>query len=323
MSRSNDGESSRHLSKSFVTGAIALAFLIIGYQTALFIHRAASLKILSESKIPADTVYIFTEQGGTDIGLRDSDGTSQGGQAQNGTKNNAGGKVSRTAFSRQADYARKDKSRADRTDDVVSSFIPRRYETFRFNPNTASVDELCRLGFSLKQAESIDNYRLKGGRFRRKSDFAKSFVVADSVYKRLESYIDIPKIDLNTADSADFETLPGIGSYFASKMVSYRKMLGGYSYKEQLMDIYHFDKEKFAALEDLVEVVTPPEPFAIWSLPLDALRKHPYIRDYQTARAIVLYRQNNPASALTVDGLAKAGILDADKAEKLSGCLLE
>ena len=47
-------------------------------------------------------------------------------------------------------------------------------ETFRFNPNTVSLDDLMRLGFSEKQAQSIINYREKGGRFRRPADFAKS-----------------------------------------------------------------------------------------------------------------------------------------------------
>ena len=53
MTRNNeDGKSP---SKSFITGAVALAFLLIGYQTAVFIHRAATLKILSSSP---DTVYV-------------------------------------------------------------------------------------------------------------------------------------------------------------------------------------------------------------------------------------------------------------------------
>ena len=42
----------QRVSASFVTGAIALAFLIIGYQTALFVHRAATLKILSGATAP-------------------------------------------------------------------------------------------------------------------------------------------------------------------------------------------------------------------------------------------------------------------------------
>ena len=38
-------EDGKSPSRSFITGAVALAFLIIGYQTAVFIHRAATLKI--------------------------------------------------------------------------------------------------------------------------------------------------------------------------------------------------------------------------------------------------------------------------------------
>lgn len=48
----------QRVSASFVTGAIALAFLIIGYQTALFVHRAATLKILSGATAP-DTVFVI------------------------------------------------------------------------------------------------------------------------------------------------------------------------------------------------------------------------------------------------------------------------
>ena len=48
----------RTLSPSFVTGAIALVFLAIGYQTALFIHRAAALKIISDASVP-DTVFVM------------------------------------------------------------------------------------------------------------------------------------------------------------------------------------------------------------------------------------------------------------------------
>ena len=44
----------------FKVGAIALAFLIIGYQSALFVHRAAELRIASLRDRP-DTVYVIDE----------------------------------------------------------------------------------------------------------------------------------------------------------------------------------------------------------------------------------------------------------------------
>ena len=214
-------------------GAIALVFLIIGYEVALFVHKAAVSRVVANRDTP-DTVYV--ERPGADPGAYS--GAHSGGSAVVVRKP--------SAHSREAVRLRE-------------KAAPRKVESFRFNPNTVSLEDLVRLGFSEKQAQSILNYREKGGRFRRKEDFAKSFVVADSVFHRLEAFIDIPKIDLNRADSAAFDTLPGIGGYFAAKMVSYREQLGGYSYPEQLMDLWHFDQEKYDGLKDLI-TLTPPEP---------------------------------------------------------------
>ena len=213
--------------------------------------------------------------------------------------------------------------RPEQAEKVIRTFTPRTCESFRFNPNTVSVSDLCRLGFTEKQAESIDSYRRKGGRFWRPSDFAKSYVVSNTLFRRLEKYIDIPLVDINVADSAAFDALPGIGGYFASKMVSYREKLGGYSDIVQLMEIYHLDKEKFAKFSDLIEVRKRPAPFRLWSMPADSLRRHPYVRDFRTANAIVLYRNNNPRSSWTVSGLERAGIIDKETATRLSRCVIE
>ena len=197
----------------------------------------------------------------------------------------------------------------------------RKVESFSFNPNTVSVEDLQRLGFSEKQALSIDNYRLKGGRFRRKEDFAKSYVVADSVYDRLEPYIVIPKLDINKADSTALLDLPGIGPYFAGKIVSYRTSLRGYSAPEQLMEIYHFDREKYDGLKDLI-TCSAPEPYPIWTLSEDELSKHPHISRTE-AHSIVIYREHHTPSECTFEGLRKAGTLSEEHAGKLSLCKLQ
>ena len=196
----------------------------------------------------------------------------------------------------------------------------RKRESFRFNPNTVSVEDLQRLGFSEKQALSIDNYRQKGGRFRRKEDFAKSYVVEDSVYRRLEPFIDIPKLDINKADSAEFDALPGIGPYFAAKMVSYREQLGGYSTPEQLLEIYNFGEERYEKLKDLIECSDPPRPLRLWTLPEDSLRLHPHIRYKSVAHGIVLYRDNNPRESWTLEGLLNAGVIDSLYYSRLKRC---
>lgn len=62
-------------------------------------------------------------------------------------------------------------------------------ERFEFDPNTISIDSLCRLGLTEKQAGSIIKYRDKGGRFRKREDFAKMYVIDSCLYEELSGYI--------------------------------------------------------------------------------------------------------------------------------------
>ncbi len=196
----------------------------------------------------------------------------------------------------------------------------RKVETFPFNPNTVSVEDLQRLGFSLRQAQSIEAYRGKGGHFRRAADFAKSYAVSDSIFQRLEPYIDIPSLDINAADSAAFDSLPGIGPYFASKMVSYRAQLGGYSDPKQLCEIWNFGEDRYNSIADLIVCSPPPQAFRLWTLPADSLRLHPHIRYYNTAKSIVFFREHNSREQWTLEALAKAGIIDESQYEGLQLC---
>ena len=292
MSQQKEGKG---LSASFVVGAVALAFLITGYQTALFVHRAATLQIAGRADRP-DTVYIIERVSG---GAAPAESSSEGSAVRT---------VLRNARHSPA------------VQEVRERYAGRTVESFRFDPNTISLEDLQRLGFSQRQAQSIINYRNRGGRFRRKEDFAKSYVVDDSVFQRLEPFIEIPSLDLNKADSAAFDALPGIGPYYASRMVSYRKELRGYSYKEQLLDIRGFDQDRFDGLRDLVSV-GPADPYPIWTLPEDSLKLHPYIDKY-VAHGIVLYRDYHPRNQWTVEGLADAGVLNAEMAGRLTRCRL-
>lgn len=281
---------------AFKAGAVSLAFLIIGYQSALFVHRAAALRIIAHEDRP-DTVYVPVTAERRDVS-GSGEGLSGPGEGQ---------------FPQRKRQERSPEARA------VLRQYRRKVENFRFNPNTATLDELERLGFSEKQASSIISYREKGGRFRRKSDFARSYVVSDSVFKRLEPYIDIPKTDINKADSAAFDALPGIGPWFAARMVKYREELGGYSCPEQLLNIWRFDEERFQGLRDLV-FCGPSEAKVFWDWPAERLKDHPDVRSYSLARSICLYRDNNPREKWTVSGLLDAGVVTQDQALRLARC---
>ncbi len=316
MKKQTNEEEGRRPSATFRVGAIALVFLIIGYQLALFVYKASVTAVVAHRDRP-DTVYVVDPA----LARRLLSDAGMAGQAGHDTLAAGHDEMDVIPGSDRGSpplTVRRDASHSPRAQAVGQRFAPRRYESFPFNPNTATEEELCRLGFTPKQAQAIIHYREKGGRFRRKEDFARSFVVADSVYERLSPYIRIPRVDLNTADSAAFDALPGIGPFYAGRIVSYRRELGGYSYPEQLMDLWKFDREKYDALSDLV-VVSRPYRYPLWTLPEDSLRLHPYIRSY-AAHGIVLFRSASPREDWTVEGLVKAGILKPEQGAKLARC---
>ena len=304
MEEGKDRKKGNNLPGSFTAGAIALVFLIIGYQVAVFVHHAAKVKLASNVDRP-DTVYVIDREMAEQI-LRCA-------QNDNSAQNDSASVIQRSGSDEGSIVIRKNATHST----VARKNVPRRVESFRFNPNTVSIEDLQRLGFSEKQAQAIDNYRQKGGRFRRPGDFAKSYVVADSVYARLEEYIDIPKLDINTADSTALLDLPGIGPWFAGRIVSYRKALGGFTHAKQLMEIKNFDQERYDGLHDLI-TLSPPAPYPLWTAPEEDLARHPYISKPE-AHSIVLYRNHHSPEECTLEGLIKAGAISEDHARKLSG----
>lgn len=338
-----------------------MAFLILGYQISVFVQHSVALKVEQLRDHP-DTVLVYVavppeetsakaavppeSSGGSTTYMAPSrlstssekvyispgkasvNSDKAGASPERASRNSAGitdlKQSKRTDGSSRLDTLRVERRPAKHSASVEKiRAATRKVESFPFDPNTVSVEDLQRLGFSQKQAASIDAYRQKGGRFRRAEDFSRSYVVADSVYRRLEPYINIPKVDINKADSAAFDALPGIGPWFASKMVDYRKRLGGYSCPEQLMEIYNFTEDKYAALSDLIECTPPSDSFALWGLPADSLRLHPHVRNYGTARGIVFYREHNPREKWTLQGLLDAGVIDEKQYRGLSLCIVK
>ena len=92
---------------------------------------------------------------------------------------------------------------------------------------------------------------------------------------------------LNTADTTQLKMVPGIGSYFARKVVQYGERLGGYVSVDQLDEIENFplDAKDYLVIEN-----AQPHKLNVNTLSFNDLKKHPYINFYQ-ARAITDYRR--------------------------------
>ena len=95
------------------------------------------------------------------------------------------------------------------------------------------------------------------------------------------------QIALNTSDTSQLKKVPGIGSYYARKIVRYRERLGGFYDVSQLLEIEGFPED---ALTYFKVSRNDIHRLNINKLTAAQLRNHPYI-NYMMAKAILDYRR--------------------------------
>lgn len=313
-------------SAAAASGAVALIFLILGFQIAIFSGNVFKFRQQARNgEEAAGAGVAATADGGAGAGsdggagaggarsgdARSGDGHSEGkGGGENGGEKSALRKALEAGASRERDYS-------DSRTVIADRLARKKVETFEFDPNTVALEDLCRLGFSERQAQVILNYRDKGGRFRTPADFQKMYVVDSAAFARLEPYIRIPKLDLNSADSEALLALRGIGPYYASKILSYRRRLGGsFTSLDQLLEIDGFDRGRLDGFRDDVELRRAPSGFDIWTATQAQLEAHPYIGAY-AAKGIIRFKRTVDTLSWTLSALVDAGILSPDKAARL------
>ena len=200
-------------------------------------------------------------------------------------------------------------------------------ELFDFDPNTATKDELERLGFKPWQAENIIKYRSKGGRFKQPSDITKIHGVDAEFAERLIPYIKIESksqtasydilVNINTANASDFQKLKGIGEAYSKRIVAYREKLGGFISIEQLREVYGMTDELYNSILANLEIKGEPiQTININTADFKTLVSHPYI-DKKIANAILNYR-DFAKTIKSTDELVKQKALSQSEYDKIS-----
>ena len=72
---------------------------------------------------------------------------------------------------------------------------------FDFDPNKIGVNEWVRLGFTEKQARSIEKYKATGAKFYKPADMKRLYVMTDEHYEKLQPYI---KIDVEALPKKEY-----------------------------------------------------------------------------------------------------------------------
>ncbi len=186
-----------------------------------------------------------------------------------------------------------------------------------FDPNTLDVNGWTALGFSEKQANVIVNYRdrnLKGS-FKTLEDIKNCFVISAEKFEELKPFIklnpsiiaktseekkpelkqektDFSKTDMN---SITFKQLLefGLDDKSAGSMIGFRKKLGGFMTKEQILETYNIDKELVQKLLSIAPLNNSKvERYTLVDAPEEWLKNHPYFK--YSADKIIYYRISNP-----------------------------
>ena len=201
-------------------------------------------------------------------------------------------------------------------------------ELFNFDPNSASEEELLRLGIPEKAVQTMLKYREKGGKFRSAEDLKKLYSLRVEDAERLAPFVQIAAanppapamyqggggstktyskstftgpLDINRASVEAWQQLPGIGERRALAIVNYRELLGGFLSIAQVGETRALPDSVFRQIEPLLAL----EYRDIRKLNLNAasvedLDKHPYISKKQ-AEMLVRYREQHGAYRQTTD----------------------
>ena len=190
-----------------------------------------------------------------------------------------------------------------------------------FDPNRVDEQGLKKMGLPPGLAKNWGRYVEKGGQFRKTEDIRKLYGMTDAWFERLKPFVQLPvradtspnlartapplpqkrpcrPLSINTADSAAWELLPGIGAILAGRIVRFRERLGGFVQVSQVGEVYGLRDSVFQMLSPCLELSGPVRKLQLNQAGLEELGTHPYI-GYKLARAILAYRtQHGPFQAV-------------------------
>ncbi|MEY4571100.1 MAG: hypothetical protein RLZ10_293 [Bacteroidota bacterium] len=205
----------------------------------------------------------------------------------------------------------------------------------KFDPNNYSINDWMNLGLSEKQAIVVTKFTSRG--IKSNEDLKRVFVISDELFDLIKDStfyqnsqtISEPKkeviketkkpkllVELNQANIEELMKINGIGESFAKWIINYRTRLGGFHNKNQLLEVWKMDLDKFLMIEPFVEVnEVSIIKIKLNTATVDELKKHPYL-NWNIANSIIKIR-NKKGSFSSIQEIKESVLIDEECFEKL------
>ncbi len=206
---------------------------------------------------------------------------------------------------------------------------------YPFNPNYITDYKGYILGLSPDEIDRIFDYRKNGKFINTLSDFQQITKINDSVLNHLKPYLKFPEWinsktvnqsknirhnsyqfstnDLNRATVNDFKQIKGVGDQLSQRIVSYRQLINGFYFPDQLYEVYYLDSLTANEILRHFKIIEPPaiEKININDASFKQILKIPYI-DYELTKKIFNYRKE----VISIDHLEELKKIDSFPIDK-------
>ncbi len=156
--------------------------------------------------------------------------------------------------------------------------IPKIYP---FNPNFITDFKGHQLGMSTNEIDKLHVFRAQGKFINSTKQFQEITGINDSLLASISPYFKFPdwitsqknkeknysnnkvdksivKKDINAASAEDLIIVNGIGEKLAKRIIDYRTKLQGFSFNDQVFEVWALDKEVAGKVLQYFEVTKPP-----------------------------------------------------------------
>ncbi len=198
----------------------------------------------------------------------------------------------------------------------------RKPKIYPFNPNYITDYKGEQLGMSLAEIDRLLTFRKTNKFINSQDEFQQVTKVSDSLLSAIAPYFKFPdwvadqkqnnssfnkqsryknsvissavkrsSTDINKATAADFKTISGIGVVFSERIIQYRSKLQGFTFENQLYEVWGLDKEVANKVLSIFKIVDKPiiKKVNVNTVTFKELLKNPYI-DYELCKKIFNYR---------------------------------